>query len=60
MVFVLGAIQSDFSRHMVREQIGLDSWRVSSGLAWPRRLAIRQDGRRYFTLVLDTVTVELS
>jgi hypothetical protein len=44
----------------IREQIGLDSWSVSSGLAWPRRLAIRQDGRRYFTLVLDAVTVELS
>lgn len=44
----------------IREQVGLDSWGVTSGLAWPRRLAIRQDGRRYFTLVVDTFAVELS
>lgn len=44
----------------VREEVGLDSWSVTRGLAWPRRLAMKQDGRRYFTLVIDTFTVELA
>lgn len=44
----------------IREQVGLDSWSVTNGLAWPRRLAIRQDGKRYFTLVLDAFAVEFS
>lgn len=44
----------------IREQVGLDAWSVTRGLVWPRRLAIRQDGRRYLTLVIDTFDVELA
>lgn len=44
----------------IREQVGLDAWSVTRGLVWPRRLAMRQDGRRYFTLVIDTFDVELA
>lgn len=61
---VIGAEMSvtapDDPARTIREQIGLDSWSVTNGLVWPRRLAIRQDGKRYFTLVIDALTVELS